>query len=66
MALSERAVSEVGNAPVNVAAQIERLIHEAFRDTHSKACLSRRSAVVRGAVDTGGRRNYIVADCSSA
>ena len=49
--------------PANVAALIETY-HEAFRDTHSKACLFRRSAVVRGAVDTGGRRNYIVADCS--
>src|SRR4029078_7137079 len=29
-----------------------------------KACLSRRSAVVRGAVDTGCRRNYLVAVCS--
>ena len=45
------------SAPANVAAHISTLIHEAFRDTHSKAGLSRRSAVVRGAVDTGCRRN---------
>ena len=62
MALSERAVSDAGSAPANVAAHISGS-YEAFRDTYSKACLSRRSAVVRGAVDTGCRRNNIVAVC---
>jgi hypothetical protein len=60
MALSKRAASEVGNAFTNVVAQMQNST-EANQTIHSKAGLSRWSAVVRGAVDTGCRRNYHVA-----
>ena len=66
MALSERAVSDAGDASTNVTAQIDDSFTKHSGTTHSKACLFRRSAVVRGAVDTGSRRNYIVAVCSDS
>ena len=51
------------SASTNVTAQVGTH-HADSEKSYSKACLSRRSAVVRGAVDTGYRRNYIVAVCS--
>ncbi len=64
MALSERAVSDVGKRVHKRCRAIRDSFTKHTETIHSKACLSRRSAVVRGAVDTGCRRNNIVAVCS--
>ncbi len=60
MALSKRAASEVSKR-VHKRCRANAKLNRSKPTIHSKAGLSRWSAVVRGAVDTGCRRNYQVA-----